>query len=79
MDFCDRANHQSVSHDILCVQHHSQHYEALKNKVIVTGPNDKRYCEDCDCEIPDKRIKAVPYATRCVKCQEAFENPKKNY
>lgn len=36
----------------------------------VTGPV---YCEDCDNEIPPKRIEAVPSATRCVRCQASAE------
>lgn len=31
-------------------------------------------CEDCDEDIAQKRLAAVPWALRCVKCQEAFEN-----
>ncbi len=30
-------------------------------------------CEDCGGEIPEARLRAVPGATRCVKCQEEFE------
>lgn len=29
------------------------------------------YCEDCGKEIPAKRRAAVPYATRCILCQDA--------
>ena len=31
-------------------------------------------CEDCDKFIPKKRLKAVPYAKLCIKCQEAKES-----
>ena len=30
-------------------------------------------CEDCDQEIAAARLKAVPFADRCIRCQEAFE------
>lgn len=30
-------------------------------------------CEDCDAEIPEARLQAVPEATRCIRCQERFE------
>ena len=33
-------------------------------------------CEECEKLIPMKRLKAVPYARYCIKCQEAIE--KKN-
>ncbi|STO55349.1 phage/conjugal plasmid C-4 type zinc finger protein, TraR family [Canicola haemoglobinophilus] len=32
-----------------------------------------RDCIDCCIEIPLARIKAVPYCTRCVHCQEIAE------
>jgi len=32
--------------------------------------NTNIYCEDCDREIPPARRAAVPYATRCILCQE---------
>jgi phage/conjugal plasmid C-4 type zinc finger TraR family protein len=30
-------------------------------------------CEDCGCEIPEKRRQAVPGCTRCIACQEEAE------
>ena len=30
-------------------------------------------CERCGKEIPEERLKAVPYASRCVACQEQQE------
>jgi DnaK suppressor protein len=30
-------------------------------------------CEECDREIPAKRLDAVPWARRCVSCQEATD------
>ena len=35
-------------------------------------------CEDCGNPIPEKRLQAIPHATRCVACQadyEAAKNP----
>ena len=32
-----------------------------------------RYCDDCDEQIPLERVKAVPYCTRCIDCQEYAE------
>jgi len=31
-------------------------------------------CEDCGARIPERRRQAVPGCTRCIGCQEAFEN-----
>lgn len=32
-------------------------------------------CEDCGIEIEEDRLRAVPYAIRCVRCQERHEGP----
>lgn len=31
-------------------------------------------CADCGCEIPERRLRALPTATLCVRCQEARES-----
>ncbi len=38
-----------------------------------TGPSLK-FCEDCGIRIPEQRRQAVEGCTRCITCQEAFEN-----
>lgn len=30
-------------------------------------------CEECGCQIPRARLKALPFTTLCVRCQEAQE------
>ena len=30
-------------------------------------------CSDCEAEIPEARLKALPFATRCRQCQEQVE------
>jgi DnaK suppressor protein len=30
-------------------------------------------CQDCEEEIPMGRLKAMPFALRCVECQESYE------
>ena len=30
-------------------------------------------CEECEAEISSKRLQAIPWAARCVSCQERFE------
>ena len=37
--------------------------------------DNKKYgtCVECDSTIPKKRLKALPYAKRCVPCKERFE------
>ena len=35
-------------------------------------------CSDCQQNIPILRLKALPYATRCVRCQQAFDEGEPN-
>jgi DnaK suppressor protein len=30
-------------------------------------------CTECDCAISPKRLAAVPWAPRCIQCQDAFD------
>ena len=34
------------------------------------GAGDYGVCVDCETRIPDRRLQAVPWASRCVACQE---------
>jgi phage/conjugal plasmid C-4 type zinc finger TraR family protein len=44
----------------------------VRGRGVVDG-----FCEDCDCLIPEKRLKAAPWARRCVACQEEYETEKR--
>lgn len=30
-------------------------------------------CEDCDKDIPKRRLEVAPFATRCIRCQQIQE------
>lgn len=30
-------------------------------------------CVDCECAVSQKRLAAVPWALRCIRCQDAFD------
>lgn len=53
--------------------------EALKRKKSVSKNLPNRdinipvFCEDCDGEIPKKRLEVAPFAVRCVVCQAEYE------
>ena len=39
------------------------------------NPDDFGYCLECDAIIPYGRLKILPFATLCVDCQDAAEEP----
>jgi DnaK suppressor protein len=43
---------------------------------IARSPDDYGLCEECDEEIPDKRLVAMPYVALCTECQ-ASADPKR--
>ena len=42
------------------------------------NPEDYGVCEHCDEDIPEGRLKLMPWAAACVKCLSKHENPLRN-
>ena len=40
---------------------------------LAESPDDFGLCEECDEEIPAKRIESMPYARYCAECQSKFD------
>jgi|WetSurMetagenome_2_1015567.scaffolds.fasta_scaffold415587_2 DnaK suppressor protein len=49
--------------------------ELIKMDAAERKLNDGSYgiCEECGAEISEERLAAVPYAIRCIQCEERFE------
>ena len=47
---------------------------ALRRALAKIGEGSYGYCDDCADVIEQKRLSAVPGATRCHRCQEEFEH-----
>jgi DnaK suppressor protein len=51
--------------------------QTLKNITAALGrlqDGDYGVCHECEGEIPEKRLRALPFATRCLACQESAEH-----
>ena len=66
--------------DIDILNQQQEILEMLQSKkVAMKADSPKRstegpvFCEDCDIEIPTKRLELAPYTIRCVDCQDLFE------
>lgn len=62
-DFCDRAQEVTEQSLTRAIAAHK-----MKDQIEHSGE-----CVDCGEEIPTQRRQALPYARRCVECQEINE------
>ena len=51
-------------------------YNRLVKALEMIDQGSYGICADCSNPISDKRLKMYPDATRCISCQEAFEDGK---
>ena len=62
---------QSIDASLINIQHE----DLLKMDVAENKLNEGTYgiCEECGAEISESRLEALPYAIRCVECEEKLE------
>jgi phage/conjugal plasmid C-4 type zinc finger TraR family protein len=68
-------NYDASDDESEIAQQHSLHIHmnaVHKIRSALTGPGSD-VCLDCDIDIPKQRRIAVPWAVRCVDCQEYHE------
>lgn len=53
---------------------HAEDSLRLHQQNAQVNDNDSGYCEDCGEKIPESRLRAVPNACYCFKCQSKFES-----
>lgn len=73
-DEADDRSRISQNHTTLSVERSLQRQLQQVNRAI-QALEDGTYgvCEDCEEPISERRLLAVPWATRCIKCQEAAD------
>ena len=59
--------------DFALVQMQAQTLGNITAALARLGAGDYGICPECDEEIPEKRLRALPFATRCLPCQESAE------
>jgi len=50
-----------------------QEYDRLVKALEMIDAGSYGICEDCENQIKEKRLNYYPNATRCLSCQEAYE------
>jgi DnaK suppressor protein len=78
-DANDRATRDTdMSNDYTVKQIKSMKYLDIIDTLRRIEKNDFGICEDCGCDISEKRLKAYPTSKLCIVCQEELEKDKKN-
>ena len=60
--------------DFALVQMQSQALEKITAALARIEEGEYGMCHDCGQEIAEKRLRALPFATRCKDCQESAES-----
>ncbi len=67
-DIIDRAAElEQMNRDLALQENERRSYEPPDEDA------NGRYCLDCSEQIPDERIIRIPWAVRCVECQQLHE------
>jgi len=71
-DLSDDPAHENL--DFALVEMQAQTLEHINAALTRLHAGDYGICHECDEEIPEKRLRALPFATRCLACQESAEH-----
>ena len=71
-DFSDDQVQQDI--DFALVHMQSQTMEKIAAALARLAEGEYGMCRDCEQEIAEKRLRALPFATRCKDCQESAES-----
>jgi DnaK suppressor protein len=67
--------------DFALVRMQVETLERIKSALARLAGGEYGMCDDCEGDIEDKRLEAMPFATRCRSCQERaerFERPRRS-
>jgi DnaK suppressor protein len=70
-EFSEDQAHEDI--DFALVQMQSQTMEKIAAALARLDSGDYGICRECEGEIAEKRLRALPFASRCKTCQESAE------
>lgn len=71
MDAATEAAEQALG--VSACNRNSRHLADVNAALLRIDDGEYGMCVDCEEEISPRRLRAVPWAARCVSCQEIFE------
>ena len=72
--FDDADLEQSREFNLLLSTRERQKLDQIETALSKLSKGEYGYCEDCEETIPVGRLKAMPFATLCVKCKSERES-----
>ena len=72
--FDDADLEQSREFNLLLSTRERQKLDQIESALSKLDNGEYGYCEDCDEAIPVGRLRAMPFATLCVKCKSERES-----
>ncbi len=72
--FDDADLEQSREFNLLLSTRERQKIDQIESALSKLDNGEYGYCEDCDETIPVGRLRAMPFATLCVKCKSQRES-----
>jgi DnaK suppressor protein len=69
----DDRNSAELEPDLALEANREQMLEATDNALTRIEDGSYGFCEACGCEIPTARLDVLPFALRCVACEEERE------
>jgi DnaK suppressor protein len=59
--------------EVALIQMKSETLERVREALVRLNAGEYGYCAECESEISEKRLQALPFAVRCKDCEELHE------
>lgn len=59
--------------EVALIQMKGDTLQRVREALVRLEAGEYGFCAECDAEIAEKRLQALPFAVRCTACEEAYE------
>jgi len=74
LDETERAEADIQEHiDVALIQMKNDTLRRVREALVRLDAGEYGYCSECDGEISEKRLQALPFAVRCAGCEASHE------
>jgi DnaK suppressor protein len=74
LDETEHAEAEIQEHiEVALIQMKAETLERVKEALARLDAGEYGYCVECEAEIKEQRLRALPFAVRCTACEESLE------